>query len=58
MKYLTTGNWLQACFMWARGCDTQTIADYFNVSEAFIYNSLPLQRKRFGKVDQLWSDVA
>lgn len=44
---LTTGEWIHAVHMWANGCDTLAIAEYFHCRETLIYRWLPVYRSKY-----------
>ena len=56
--FLYEGEWLHACKMWASGCDTATIADKFECSEAMIYAELPAKRRKYPKINELFEAAA
>jgi transposase len=43
---MTEHQWGVAVALWRDGRDTNYIAKYFGVHESYIYNFLPIQRRR------------
>jgi len=54
MNYLFEGEWLRAVKMWQGGCDTATIAEKFECSEAMIWKELPAKRRKYATINKLY----
>jgi hypothetical protein len=51
-NHLTAGEWIHAVHMWANGCDTLKIAEYFNIPEPVVYRKLPFYREKYRTIQE------